>query len=178
MDKSQKNRIFFLSLTLIWFAMTGFALCSGNIFVILITITLTGILIWFQIDRYKEQRKHELEYYPDSFPLCKKTDIELFAEFLNENYSDKNFLREEFRYSFIITKDGKISFPRVIKKPKKIETNEVIGVIQKLKDWTPATKNGSNVNFKFSGGFDLTVDRNMKIVLIPFNDSLKIIRRD
>jgi hypothetical protein len=71
-------------------------------------MTLSGILIWVQIDRYKEKNKYELEYYPDSFPACNKTDTELFTEFLNENYSGKNILTGDFRYSFIITKEGKL----------------------------------------------------------------------
>ncbi len=57
MDKEQKDRIFLLSVTVIWIILTGFAIYSGDILAILITLTFSGILIRIQIVRYKEKNK-------------------------------------------------------------------------------------------------------------------------
>lgn len=56
------------------------------------------------------------------------------------NFTGKVIIR------FIVTKDGKIKNPDIIKSLSPEADNEVLRLVMSMPDWTPAKRNGENVN--------------------------------
>ncbi|GET22495.1 hypothetical protein [Prolixibacter denitrificans] len=170
-----RNKYFSIILTVIWSALWIFAITTYDLLSIIITSFFEILIVLGLISTYRKKHGIKTEFNPDVFPSIKNGDVKLIAEFLdNSTLKNLTIKSKEIRYSFIISSTGELQYPAVIKTPKEIDKKIIIDAINKLGKWNPASKKGKPVDYKFIGGFYLTVLNGKIFSLTPLHDSEKM----
>lgn len=168
------NKKYFLSivLSIVWLVLLGLGIYYKNISGIIIPAIFSILIIWALIRIYKPKQGLKTEYNPDSLPIIKNGDVKSIMNHINELKIKLNDLKfGEIRYSFIISNDGVLLHPKIIKSVKGIDDSIILSALNNMKNWQPAIKNGNTVAYKFLGGFSISFLKDMEIQITPMYDS-------
>ena len=83
--------------------------------------------------------------------------------YINENVKYpaialRNGIEGKVYVNFMVTKDGSISYPKVIKAVDPLLDQEAIRVIESMPNWKPANQNGENVDFACTVPIDFKLE--------------------
>ncbi|MGL5785780.1 MAG: energy transducer TonB [Bacteroidales bacterium] len=135
-------------------------LCLTILFVITISIPLPA----FSLAEKKKNKQAESDTIQFKDPVYHVDSVDIKPMFMNKEDGNLLFVARNLTYppklieervqgqvvcAFIITKDGVLTEPFVLKSVHKDLDKEALRVIKRMKKWTPGILNGDSVNVMY-----------------------------